>query len=309
MLVSVIIPCCGARATLARAVSSVIAQTFTDWEAVVVTDDGTDYAAALEGCGIADERLKFVSTGRVRSGCHNARNVGLAAARGDYIATLDADDEFAQDRLALRVPLAREYGAAVDNVAVLSPATGAQISLVLGETPPARLDAGNFFGVALPLSPVVRRDHAQPRLAGVEYAEDVVANLRLIDRIGMLHVEPRAMYRYHLGADSMCGANDAVARFEVSYGELLDRIEHGDGLDLSPSTRHAALHGFMRKRELNRAFGLARRADPALDFASFAAAHAGRDEGVYDADGPRASQAVMQVARSAGRTRTANLPA
>lgn len=276
MLVSVIIPCYGARATIARAVSSLITQTFTDWEAVVVTDDGTDYAAALEDSGVADVRFKFVSTGRVRSGCHNARNVGLAAARGDYIATLDADDEFAPDRLAILVPLAREYGAAVDNVAVLSPTTGMQISLVLGDTPPAWLDAGNFFGPNLPLSPVARRDHALPRLAGVEYAEDVVANLRLIDRLGKLPVEPRALYRYHLGADSMCGANEAVARFELAYSELLERIEHGDGLDVSPTTRHAALHGFMRKREFNRAFGQARRADPTLDFASFSAAHASR---------------------------------
>jgi len=276
MLVSVIIPCFRARATIARAVSSLIAQTFTDWEAVVVTDDGTDYAAALGDFGIADARLNFVSTGRVRSGCHNARNVGLAAARGDYIATLDADDEFAPDRLALLVPIAREYGAAVDNVAVPSPTTGTQISLVLGETPPARLDAGNFFVPNLPLFPLARRDHALPRLAGVEYAEDVVANLRLIDRLGTLPVEPHALYRYHLGTTSMCGSNDAVARFELAYGELLERIEHGDGLDVSPMTRHAALHGFLRKREFNRAFGRAQRADPSLDFASFAAAHASR---------------------------------
>src|SRR5690348_11177775 len=86
MLISVVIPAYHAAATIARAVTSLLRQTWTDWEGIVVSDDGTDYAAVLRRAGIADERLRFVSTGRVGSGCHRARNVGLAAARGELIA-------------------------------------------------------------------------------------------------------------------------------------------------------------------------------------------------------------------------------
>jgi len=92
MTVSIVIPAYRAQGTIARVVESVLAQTRSDWEAIVVSDDGTDYADALSATGITDERLRFVTTGRVGSGCHRARNTGLAAARGDFIAALDADD-------------------------------------------------------------------------------------------------------------------------------------------------------------------------------------------------------------------------
>src|SRR3712207_138328 len=106
MLISVVIPACAAEATLARAVRSLIAQSWTDWEGIIVSDDGVDYEALAQARGFFDERLRFVSTGHVRSGCHNARNVGLAATRGELIAALDADDLFHPERLPRLAPIA-----------------------------------------------------------------------------------------------------------------------------------------------------------------------------------------------------------
>src|SRR5690349_20821137 len=91
-LVSIIIPAYRAQPTLSRAVASALSQTWGDLEVIVVSDDQVDYEPQLSRDGIKDERLRFTSTKRVGSGCHNARNVGLAEARGDFIAALDADD-------------------------------------------------------------------------------------------------------------------------------------------------------------------------------------------------------------------------
>src|ERR1700761_8166448 len=124
MLVSVVIPACQAAATIGRAVASLLAQTYRCWEAIIVADDAQDYAAILADSGITDSRLRFVSTGAVRSGCHNARNVGLAAARGEIIAQLDADDRYDARRLEALAPLAATRGAVVDKVAVVSDLTG-----------------------------------------------------------------------------------------------------------------------------------------------------------------------------------------
>jgi len=110
MTVSIVIPAYRAHATIARAVESLLAQTRTDWEGIVVSDDGTDYAPTLRAAGIADERLRFVSTGRVGSGCHRARNVGLAAATGQFVGSLDADDLLAPTYIATLHPLARASG-------------------------------------------------------------------------------------------------------------------------------------------------------------------------------------------------------
>lgn len=272
MLVTVIIPACEAQPTIGRAVQGMIDQTMPDWEAIIVSDDGSDYAPVIRDLGLGDERLRFVSTGRFRSGCHNARNVGLSVARGDFIAALDADDLFYPTRLEILTPLAHAHGAAVDNSAVRSEDTGEIMAEALGPHPPTRIDAAGFLDLNVPLFPVVRRDFAEPRLPGIEFAEDVVANLRLIDRIGGLPAVPDVLSEYRVVTGSLCHADDSAAIFDRAYAELLERVGHGDGLGLTAATRAIALTGLARKRAFNRAFGAAQRLDPTLNFQIFAAA-------------------------------------
>ena len=183
MLVSVIIPAYQAAATIGRAVASLLAQTDRCWEAIIVADDAQDYATILADIGIADSRLRFVSTGAIRSGCHNARNVGLAAARGEIIAQLDADDRYDARRLEALAPLAAAHGAVVDQVAVVSDTTGRMLYRA-PYGPAAWLSAQMLLDLGVPFSPVSRSRFAKPRLIGVEYAEDVIANLRLLERVG-----------------------------------------------------------------------------------------------------------------------------
>ena len=72
--------------TLLRAVASLKAQTHAAWQAVLVSDDGFDYAAFLAGLGFSDPRLVFTSTGRTGSGCHQARNAGLPLITGEALS-------------------------------------------------------------------------------------------------------------------------------------------------------------------------------------------------------------------------------
>jgi len=95
--VSVVIPAYNAEATLARALDSVLAQTQRAGE-IIVVDDGSNDATA-------DLALSYVGRGvrllRVaeRRGAAAARNLGVAAAEGCWIAFLDADDEWLPDKL------------------------------------------------------------------------------------------------------------------------------------------------------------------------------------------------------------------
>lgn len=97
--VSVVTPAFGAEATIAAAVGSVLAQTHTDFEVVIAADDGTDYEAVLGRAGIADKRVRHVTTGGAETGSANARNVALKAARHRFAAALDADDRMAPNKL------------------------------------------------------------------------------------------------------------------------------------------------------------------------------------------------------------------
>ena len=94
--VSVIIPTYNRAALVREAVASVLAQTYRDFEVVVVDDGSTDGT----GAALADCREIRVHCHWRRRGVAAARNTGVAAARGEWLAFLDSDDLWLPDKLA-----------------------------------------------------------------------------------------------------------------------------------------------------------------------------------------------------------------
>lgn len=92
----------GAR-TIAASIDSVLRQSFTDFELVVVDDASSDATPAILA-GIDDPRLRILHPGR-NLGVVGARNFGFAACRGAYIAAHDHDDLSRPERLAHQVAL------------------------------------------------------------------------------------------------------------------------------------------------------------------------------------------------------------
>jgi glycosyltransferase involved in cell wall biosynthesis len=290
--ISVVIPAFRAQATIARAVCSVLIQTIADWEAIIVADDGVDYAGILHRVGIEDGRVRFASTGSVGSGCHNARNVGLAAARGDFIVPLDADDLFLPSRLASLLPIASKEGAAADNIRVIDDIMGREICRAFHDHFTRRsLDIAALLEMVVPLFPMVAREYSEPRLPGIEFAEDVVANLRLIDRIGSLTLIGESLSEYRVTRGSLSCNQYSAERFEQSYSNLIERLSHGERLGLAPTNAEAAREALLRKRDLNRAFAAARKKNRELDFQRFAAAYrrfdASHQNGISSSSRPR----------------------
>lgn len=101
--VSIIMPAFRAAPFIAAAVRTVLAQSFADWLLFVVSDDGEDYAALLASRGIADARLRFLSSGAIGGGASRARNLALDVIDTPYAAILDADDRFKPEKLARAV--------------------------------------------------------------------------------------------------------------------------------------------------------------------------------------------------------------
>ncbi|MCU0759897.1 MAG: glycosyltransferase family 2 protein [Steroidobacteraceae bacterium] len=99
--VSVVIPTRNRAALLRRALESVFAQGFVDHEVLVVDDASTDDTAALLA-GWPDPRLRVLRQPAAGGG-PRARNRGIEASRGEFVAFLDDDDEWLPRKLALQV--------------------------------------------------------------------------------------------------------------------------------------------------------------------------------------------------------------
>lgn len=101
--VSVIIPTHNRQRLIRRAVRSVLNQTYSDLECIVVDDASSDDTAQVMQT-IGDDRVSYLRHDRNR-GASGARNTGIRAARGSLIAFLDDDDEWLPEKLAKQVPL------------------------------------------------------------------------------------------------------------------------------------------------------------------------------------------------------------
>jgi glycosyltransferase involved in cell wall biosynthesis len=101
-MVSVVIPYYNGSRFLANAVASVFAQSYRDFEIVVVDDGSHDDVAVPVRAWCADRRLRVLRHEENR-GIGAARNTGLAACRGDYVAFLDQDDTWRRRKLELQV--------------------------------------------------------------------------------------------------------------------------------------------------------------------------------------------------------------
>ena len=95
--VSVIIPTYNRAHLITRAIRSVLDQTYRDFELIVVDDGSTDNTVEIVN-GFNDPRIKYIRHDKNR-GAAAARNTGIKAARGSYIAFQDSDDEWLPDKL------------------------------------------------------------------------------------------------------------------------------------------------------------------------------------------------------------------
>ena len=96
---SIVIPCFNCEETLTETITSLQAQTVSNWEAICVDDGSTDQTLALlEGLAEQDRRIRVVQ--QSNAGPSRARNNGVSIAKGKYVSFLDSDDLWMPEKLA-----------------------------------------------------------------------------------------------------------------------------------------------------------------------------------------------------------------
>ena len=110
-LVSVIMPAYNAERFLEEAIRSVMSQTVTDWELLVLDDGSKDRTATIAAdLAAQDSRIRFLPN-EANMGVAKTRNRGFALCRGQYVALLDSDDVWHPDKLEKQLALAEQTDA------------------------------------------------------------------------------------------------------------------------------------------------------------------------------------------------------
>ncbi|WP_418883086.1 glycosyltransferase family 2 protein [Waltera sp.] len=110
-LVSVIMPAYNAEEYISEAVQSVMAQTYTNWELLILDDCSTDGTADKARCfSDLDPRITLYSNPK-NIGVALTRNKGMALAKGSWVALLDSDDIWHKDKLEKQLVAAENTGA------------------------------------------------------------------------------------------------------------------------------------------------------------------------------------------------------
>ena len=104
--ISVIMPCYNSEQFIERSLSSVWAQTFEDFEIIIVNDGSTDTTAEILGA-VTDPRAKVINQPNL--GVSAARNTGISESSGKYISFLDADDSWSPYFLATMINTLRKH--------------------------------------------------------------------------------------------------------------------------------------------------------------------------------------------------------
>lgn len=97
-MISIIVPVYNVADYLPICLSSILHQTFSDFELILVDDGSTDGSGEIcDGWALKDKRIKVIH--KQNGGLSSARNAGLDVARGEYISFIDSDDYVASDML------------------------------------------------------------------------------------------------------------------------------------------------------------------------------------------------------------------
>ena len=232
--VSIIMPCFNAAATVERAINSVLGQTFSDFELMVVNDASTDDTLEIINtliAGTGDPRLKLIDM-KENGGPSRVRNAALDSALGTFVAFLDSDDEFLPDFLHHHVAaLAEEIDISIAGHFVIRPdgSETARHSQFIGESTGLVAMREAMLDNILPFA--WDRVYRRTLFDGIKFPEgstrfeDMTINILLLSRARLVVSSPAPLNRYYISSGSLTwGRIPSRSDSDLALADLHDHL-------------------------------------------------------------------------------------
>jgi succinoglycan biosynthesis protein ExoO/succinoglycan biosynthesis protein ExoU len=241
--VSIVIPAFNAQPTIERAIASARLQTEKRLEIIVVDDASVDQTSMIVSeAAESDARIRLLRL-PTNAGPAAARNRGIAAAEGEWIALLDADDSYFPERISKLLELADQVGAdmVADNILLCNADGHTADTAMIPPTllsEPTELTTAEFISrnVGSPRMPRVSYGFLKPLLKASflrekrivydernRFAEDFMLYVRCLTNGARWWLLPEAMYRYAINPGSLTEQQSShdLMRIRQMESELL----------------------------------------------------------------------------------------
>ena len=228
--VSIIMPAYNAANTIRDSINSVLAQTFENWELVIVDDCSQDKTVAIvKTFAEADIRVQLYLNEQ-NLGAAKTRNNAISQAQGEWLAFLDSDDIWRHDKLEKQLKFAEETNAKITYTSTayinVFDETSTYVLPALYQLPYKTLLRRNLMSCS---SVMVRKDVMVPFPEG-NMPEDYAVWLRILKKVGYSNGLNEPLLQYRLSENSKSGKRINSAKMiynsyrQVGYGVLASYI-------------------------------------------------------------------------------------
>lgn len=224
-MISVIVPVYNVEPYLRQCIDSMLAQTYTDFELILVDDGSTDHCGVIcDEYAQKDNRIRVIH--QKYGGVSAARNAGLNAARGEYIAYVDSDDVILDNYLEKLLSIALAQQADISVCGMMTFADGRTPNLVSCQNASVEVMTGRDACMS-----IYRMDGKVPVMAwgklyrtslfkGIRYPagrihEDDATTPRVLYNAGRVAITTAQLYLYRQRAESIMGRGFSAKRFEI----------------------------------------------------------------------------------------------
>lgn len=203
--ISVIIPVYKVEAYLERCVTSVVRQTYSNLEIILVDDGSPDRSGQMcDALALQDSRIRVIH--KKNGGLSDARNVGIDAATGEYIAFLDSDDWFDPTMLQTLYRLCEENNAGMAECSYRS---------IFQDHTAAETDCSASVMEFTPVQAIESNldwKYCKPVAWNKLYRRDVVGDIRY--PVGKLHEDEFTTHLFYLAAEKIMYVDVALVNYE-----------------------------------------------------------------------------------------------